>query len=154
MYSHAPENYKSPFVRLIRGEELDEIHSNQEDIVYSDDELTAFICSASEPCNQGNVLIVPNHPHENLYDIPEEKLAKIHIFSKKIALAMKKAYDCDGVSIRQHNEPAGNQVVWHYHLHVIPRYVDDDLYQNYSKHSDSDPAVRERYAKKLREYLN
>ena len=41
---------------------------------------------------------------------------------------MKAAYSCDGVSIRQHNEPAGNQDVWHYHLHVFPRYAGDGLY--------------------------
>ena len=41
---------------------------------------------------------------------------------------MKAAYNCDGVSTRQHNEPAGNQDVWHYHLHVFPRYAGDNLY--------------------------
>jgi histidine triad (HIT) family protein len=41
---------------------------------------------------------------------------------------MKKVYTCDGVSTRQHNEPAGNQDVWHYHLHVTPRYENDNFY--------------------------
>jgi histidine triad (HIT) family protein len=42
---------------------------------------------------------------------------------------MKQVYDCDGVSTRQHNEPAGNQDVWHYHLHVTPRYHGDRFYE-------------------------
>ena len=45
-----------------------------------------------------------------------------------MALTMKVVYSCDGISTRQHNEPAGNQDVWHYHLHVTPRYKDDVFY--------------------------
>ena len=68
-----------------------------------------------------------------------------------LALAFKAAYRCDGVSTRQHNEPAGNQDVWHYHLHVFPRYAGDDLYH-------LSPALmpveeRARYAAKLRAAL-
>jgi histidine triad (HIT) family protein len=48
--------------------------------------------------------------------------------AKSLAIAMKKIYACDGVSTRQHNEPAGNQDVWHYHLHVTPRYENDNFY--------------------------
>jgi histidine triad (HIT) family protein len=68
---------------------------------------------------------------------------------------MKAAYHCDGISTRQHNEPAGNQDVWHYHLHVFPRYTDDQLYLN-------DPAAlrarmpadeRAGYAQRLRAAL-
>ncbi len=46
----------------------------------------------------------------------------------QIALALKALYGCDGVSTRQHNEPAGSQDVWHYHLHVTPRYTADAFY--------------------------
>ena len=44
------------------------------------------------------------------------------------AVAMRAAYGCNGISTRQHNEPAGGQDAWHYHFHVFPRYHDDDLY--------------------------
>lgn len=44
------------------------------------------------------------------------------------ALALKAALSCDGISTRQQNEPAGDQDVWHYHVHVFPRYADDGLY--------------------------
>jgi histidine triad (HIT) family protein len=68
-----------------------------------------------------------------------------------IALAMKAVYSCDGVSTRQHNEPAGNQDVWHYHLHVTPRYEDDQFYLT---HREFMPVnERAKHAEKLRSYL-
>ena len=48
--------------------------------------------------------------------------------AKRLAIAMKTVYACDGISTRQHNEPAGSQDVWHYHLHVTPRYENDNYY--------------------------
>jgi histidine triad (HIT) family protein len=47
---------------------------------------------------------------------------------KRIALALRTTYGCNGTSFRQRNEPAGGQEVWHYHLHVFARYLGDDLY--------------------------
>lgn len=154
MYNHAPEDYQNPFRRLVMRDRVGELLSNEEDIVYEDGDITAFICSNSEVKNQGNVLVIPNEPYENLYDIPDTLLAKVHVFAKRVAIAMKEVYGCDGVSLRQHNEPAGNQEVWHYHLHVIPRYEGDDLYSHYEERAQSDPKVRKEYAEKLRKYFN
>jgi histidine triad (HIT) family protein len=66
---------------------------------------------------------------ENIYDLPSELSYRIHDVEKKIAIALKETYECDGVSTRQHNEPCGGQDVWHYHIHVIPRYKEDELYK-------------------------
>jgi len=63
-----------------------------------------------------------------LYDMPNGISHKIFDFSKTVAIALKATYNCDGTSMRQHNEPAGNQDVWHFHLHIFPRYLNDDLY--------------------------
>lgn len=154
MYNHAPENYHNPFRCLIAREDVDLINSKVDDLIYEDGDITAFIASRTEPKNQGNVLVVPNEAFENIYDIPDELLAKIHIFSKRVALAMKEVYGCDGVSLRQHNEPAGDQVVWHYHLHIVPRYEGDNLYSNYENQVETDPEERAQYAAKLRAYFN
>ena len=154
MYNHTPEQYLNPFKSLVERTSLDKIASAVADIFYEDETITAFIASSTEPANQGNALVIPNIAYENLYDIPDEVLAHIHVFSKRVAIAMKEIYDCDGVSIRQHNEPAGDQQVWHYHLHVVPRYVNDNLYLNYGHKNDSDPTVRQAYAEKLRNYFN
>src|SRR2546421_613310 len=69
------------------------------------------------------------------------------------ALAMKTAYGCEGPSFRQHNEPAGYQEVWHYHLHVFPRYHGDDLYMRSKERRWVTPAERAPYAEKLRAVL-
>ncbi len=67
---------------------------------------------------------------------------------------MKAAYGCDGVSTRQHNEPAGNQDVWHFHLHVFPRYVDDQLYLRSAERTPTSPPQRLPYAVKLKRALD
>jgi histidine triad (HIT) family protein len=103
------------------------------------------------PNNQGHVLIIPNKHFENIYDLPLSISSEIHALSRNIALAMKSEYQSDGVMLRQHNEPAGDQNIWHYHLHVIPRYQNDDFYN-----TQKIPfAVTERalYAKKLSKWF-
>jgi hypothetical protein len=68
-----------------------------------------------------------------------------------VAMALKAVCSCDGVSTRQHNEPAGSQDVWHYHLHVTPRYEDDGFYATQREFMPVDQ--RARHAEKLRGYL-
>jgi histidine triad (HIT) family protein len=72
----------------------------------------------------------------------------IHRVAKRLALAMKLAYGCDGVSTRQHNEPAGNQDVWHYHMHITPRYQNDHFYG--SQPARMPVEERARHAERLR----
>jgi len=73
--------------------------------------------------------------------------------SRRAALALKEAYQCGGVSTRQHNEPSGYQDVWHYHLHVFPRYENDDLYLTYREGAPLPPEQRRIFAEKLKNYL-
>lgn len=151
MHHHAPQGYVCPFCLVIQGIENEHVRTKQADVVYRDEMITAFVCASFWEHNKGHILIVPNQHFENLYDLPEEYMNPIHRFEKTIAIAFKHAYHCDGVSSRQHNEPAGNQDVWHYHLHVFPRYKNDNLYE--TKPSASTPEERAIYAQKLREYL-
>ena len=101
--------------------------------------------------NPGHVLIIPKDHVENLYDIPDNLLSEVAVLSKRVAVAMKHAYGCDGTSVRQYNEPAGDQDVWHYHFHVYPRWDNDRLYESLGKFV----SVEERrpYAEKLRSQL-
>jgi histidine triad (HIT) family protein len=71
---------------------------------------------------------VPNAHYENLSDLPSRYGHAIHDLAREVAIAIRQTYCCDGTSLRQHNEPAGNQDRWHYHMHVFPRYAGDDLY--------------------------
>ncbi|HWY60490.1 MAG TPA: HIT family protein [Rhizomicrobium sp.] len=152
MYNHQPENYDCPLCKIARGEPTE--HGDQEgSVIFRDDEITAFVAGKWWRSNPGHVIIIPNKHVENLYDMPQEISHKIFDFSKTAAIALKAAYGCDGTSMRQHNEPAGNQDVWHFPLHVFPRYVNDDLYL---KHKDTYwPTAEEKqpYAEKLKAYL-
>jgi histidine triad (HIT) family protein len=121
------------------------------DVVYRDETVTAFIAAAWWPANAGHVLVIPNDHYENVYDIPDDVLGAVQVAGKRIALALKAAYGCDGTSFRQHNEPDGNQDVWHYHLHVFPRYAGDDLYLGRKRFTG--PAERLPYAEKLGAHL-
>lgn len=151
MYNHEPEGYICPFCLVIQGVEHDNLLTKQADIVYKDEYVTAFIGASCWTNIKGNVIIVPNKHYENIYDIPSLYLHKISDLTKEIAIAFKRVYLCDGVSTRQHNEPCGNQDVWHYHMHVFPRYKDDNLYM--SKSELCDPNERLIYANKLKDYF-
>lgn len=153
MYNHEPENYKCPLCLLARGIESDEVYSKQADIIYKDENVTAFISSHWWPNNKGHVIIIPNKHFENIYDLPDDLSCKIHKLEKEVSLALKQTYNCDGVSSRQHNEPAGNQDVWHYHLHIFPRYDNDNLYINHLQKRKTEPEERFPYAEKLRNYF-
>jgi len=153
MYSHAPENYICPFCLLVQGIENEKVYSVQSDIVFKDKSVTAFIGSHQWPRNHGNTIIVPNEHFENIFDLPEHYSQEIHRVARIISFAMKDAYSCDGISIRQHNEPAGYQDVWHYHVHVTPRYKDDRLYPTYEDRALMQASERSEHAQKLRDAL-
>lgn len=128
MYNHAPQKYVCPFCLIVRGIENSDVLTVQTDVIYRDDQITAFIGSHQWPNNHGNVIVIPNEHYENIYDLPLHYAPDIHRLARSLALALKRVYACQGVSTRQHNEPAGNQDVWHYHLHITPRYHDDNFY--------------------------
>jgi histidine triad (HIT) family protein len=100
------------------------------------------------------VIVVPNEHFENLYEIPDETLGAVYAAAKRMALALKAVYRCDGTSTRQHNEAAGGQDVWHFHVHAYPRYLDDRLYQNHDRVRWTDPEERAPYAERLRGWLD
>ena len=151
MYNHAPEDYICPFCLVAQGIENEHVYTRQTDVVYRNNAVTAAISSHQRPNNRGLVVIFPNQHFENIYDLPVHLAAKIHELARSVAMAMKAAYACEGISTMQHNEPAGNQDVWHYHLHLFPRYADDGLYSSRRELM----AVNERaeYAQRLRAKL-
>lgn len=152
MYNHASEDYVCPLCQIVRGEPTEKGDSRG-DLLFQTDVVTVFVAGKWVRSNPGHVIIIPNQHVENLYDLPDDIGHAIHDASKRVAIALKETYECDGVSTRQHNEPAGNQDVFHYHLHVVPRYDGDNMYAN-----SSDvfwPTVEEKapYAEKLRKYF-
>lgn len=152
MHQHEPTGYICPFCALLRGEDT---LKSEEDIVYRDEFVTAFISPKWWINNPGHVIVIPNEHTENIYTISDDLLAKIYSIAKKVAVAMRNTYDnCEGTSMRQHNEPAGNQDVWHFHVHVFPRYANDQLYLNHENKRFVTPEERAPYAAILRHALS
>lgn len=77
------------------------------------------------PATRGHLLILPKDHYANIYDLPEETAVKVIKMAKKLAVSMKEKLGCDGVNIVQNNEEAAGQTVFHFHMHVIPRYFSD-----------------------------
>jgi histidine triad (HIT) family protein len=151
MYNHAPSDYICPFCLLVQSKESDNNQLMSTDIVFQNADVIAFMATRKYPSNQGHVLIVPNEHFENIYDLPLDVSAKVHALSRDVALAMKSEYKCDGIMLRQHNEPAGDQNIWHYHLHVIPRYENDGFHN--SPRLPFDANERAQYANKLKNWF-
>jgi histidine triad (HIT) family protein len=135
---HEPAGYECPFCRLQRG--VDTEHNRQADIVWQDDSTTAFVSPKWWAGNHGHVIVIPNAHVENIYEIDEEPLGAVYRTVRRVAGALKEAYDCSGTSTRQHNEPDGNQDVWHLHVHVFPRYAGDGLYERHAETYWAPPA--------------
>lgn len=153
MHNHAPADYRCPMCRMAAGFDDEPPWGVQADIVYRTEHTFALVNSRWWINNPGHVLVVPVRHVENMYDLDQELAGHIHETARQCALAMKAIYPCEGVSTRQHNEPAGNQDVFHYHLHVFPRYKDDNLYALHASRRTSTPAERAPYAEKLRRYF-
>jgi histidine triad (HIT) family protein len=113
--------------------------------------VVAFIASVQWPNNRGHVVVIPARHFENLYELPDHLGAPLLSATRRVAIALKSAYACPGTSTRQHNEPAGSQEVWHYHVHVFPRYPDDQLHASQRASIPIDERVRQ--AALVREHL-
>ena len=87
--------------------------------VYEDDRILAF--EDVNPISEGHTLIIPKAHAENIWEISGEDLTAIHLASKKVADAIKEVLNPAGVAVLQLNGRGVNQVVMHYHLHLIPR---------------------------------
>lgn len=124
--------------------------TTQAEVVLRNESVVAWINPQWWPKNHGAVVISPKDHFENIYDLPPELAVHIQAAARLVALAMKERYGCDGVSTRQHNEPAGNQDVWHYHVHVFPRYLGDRLYERHKEKERFPVPDRVAYARRLR----
>lgn len=93
--------------------------------IYEDDKFFAFL--DINPINFGHSLLVPKKHYKNLYDLPDETLKEIAPLIKKIAIAIKKSLNTDGINIVMNNDGAAGQIVPHAHFHIIPRFADDGL---------------------------
>ena len=110
MTAYDPQN---PFAKILRGEFLSYR-------VYEDDHVLAFLDIM--PRSPGHTLVIPKAPARNILDISPDEYAHVARAAHKIAAAAMKAFKADGITVQQFNEPAGGQVVFHMHMHVMPRH--------------------------------
>lgn len=109
--------------------------------IYEDADFR-IILDAS-PATRGHALILPKEHYANLFELPEELAGKAIILAKKMAAVMKERFDCDGVNIVQNNGEAAGQTVFHFHMHIIPRYADDGQVIGWKPTSPSEEELTE-----------
>lgn len=118
--------------------------------VYEDEYLRAIMDAA--PANNGHIIILPKSHASNIYELEDEYVSRAFVLAKKLAVALKKLTGCDGVNILQNNGEAAGQTVFHFHVHVIPRFKDDDCTIVWKPTSYEDGEASE-VAKKIAELL-
>ena len=101
------------FAKILRGE----LPAHR---IYEDADTIAIMDIM--PRGDGHCLVLPKNPARNLFDVDAASLAAVAKTTQVLAHAVRKAFDADGVTVQQFNEPAGGQVVFHLHVHVIPRF--------------------------------
>ncbi len=153
MYNHAPQNYQCPICLGLQGIENNNTLIKQSDFIYKGKNVSALINSFYVKNNKGHIIVIPSDHFENIFDMPANILDEIMQTTKRISIALKKVYQCTGITILQNNEPDSGQHAFHYHLHIFPRYKDDNLYTNMLDKKLLDPKERFKYAEKLRRLI-
>lgn len=103
------------FCKIVAGE----IPSNT---IYEDDEFKVILDAS--PASRGHSLILPKEHYADIYEIDEEAAGRAMKLAKKLAIRMTEALSCDGLNILQNNHEVAGQTVFHFHMHLIPRYKD------------------------------
>lgn len=109
--------------------------------VYEDDDFRVIL--DIEPATKGHCLILPKNHYKDLSELDDEVGAKVMPLAKKIMKNMKDKLGCDGLNLVQNNGEVAGQTVFHYHLHIIPRYNDDNQRIDWEKTSPSEEEMKE-----------
>ena len=105
------------------------------------------------PASKGHALILPKSHAANIYELSDEMAAKAMILAKKMATAMTAALKCDGFNIVQNNGECAGQTVFHFHMHLIPRYKGDQVGITW-KQGELSEADKEEILLKVKEQLS
>lgn len=98
--------------------------------IYEDADFRAILDLG--PASKGHALILPKEHYADLYELDDELAAKVLPVAKKIISKMKNIVECDGYNLVQNNGTAAGQTVFHFHLHLIPRYENDGVGINWT----------------------
>lgn len=94
-------------------------------LVYEDEKCIAFL--DAYPVTEGHTLVIPKEHYANIYEIPADILAHIMTVCQKLALDYKEIFQTIGLNIIQSNGIAAKQTIFHFHIHLVPRYSQDGL---------------------------
>lgn len=108
--------------------------------IYEDAEFKVMLDKF--PSNKGHVLILPKVHVENIFEIDPETAGRLFKLAVKIANALKKTLDFDGMNIMQNNGEVAGQTVNHFHLHLIPRYKNDSVSIKWTTSEPSDEELQ------------
>lgn len=139
MTAYDPDNI---FAKILRGE----LPCHK---LYEDEET--FVMMDIMPRGNGHCLVLPKKPIRNILDADEKTLGAVYATVANMSKAVMKAFGADGVTVQQFNEPAGGQVVFHMHVHVIPRF--DGVAMRPHTGSMEDDGVLSANAEKIRAHL-
>lgn len=93
--------------------------------LYEDEDFRVILDLS--PASKGHALILPKAHAADIYELPDELAGKAMILAKKMACKMTEALKCDGFNIVQNNGETAGQTVFHFHMHLIPRYKEDGV---------------------------
>ena len=113
--------------------------------IYEDDDFRVIFDRG--PASKGHALILPKEHYANIYEIDDAVLAKAIALAKKMETKMTEVLGCDGFNIVQNNGEAAGQTVFHFHMHLIPRYKDDDAGLGWKVHEITDGEIADLVAK-------
>jgi histidine triad (HIT) family protein len=97
--------------------------------IYEDDDFTVILDAG--PATRGHALIIPKEHYANIYELPDDLAGKAFKLAKKLAIHMTDRLGCDGFNILQNNNEAAGQSVFHFHIHLIPRYNGDGAFSQW-----------------------
>lgn len=122
-------------------------------IVYEDELAIAFLDITQ--ATKGHTLVVPKSPYPNLYEMPIALAGHIMGVAVKVANAIQQAFEPEGLNMLNNNGAIAGQSVFHFHIHLIPRYERDDIGLSFTFHQDelSEEDYKER-AERIRAALS
>lgn len=118
--------------------------------IYEDSETFAFM--DINPANEGHALVIPREHARDVYSVSDSAIAETVKTAKRIAAAVDKTLNPDGLNLLQCNGPAAAQSVMHFHMHVLPRRNGDDLKLNWGLEAGDMNAI-EQLAERIRDNL-
>ena len=107
--------------------------------LYEDDDFK--VIPDAFPSGLGHTLIFPKKHVADIFALDEETAAKLFTLATRMAKSVQQALSCDGINILQNNGEAAGQTVFHFHLHIIPRYKGDDVKIAWKHHPQSQTAI-------------